>query len=69
MQLIFFQLYKTTEQCPFWEADSHTAGNKSLTFYGNQRYIIVFTKATISTYPEPDESCPYPHILYFYNPS
>jgi hypothetical protein len=33
--------------------------------YVTQRFIVVFTRPVINSYPEPDESSPYSHTLLF----
>jgi hypothetical protein len=38
-------------------------------FYGNWRFITVFTKSHHRSYLEPDGSSPYNHILFPYHPS
>jgi hypothetical protein len=33
-------------------------------FFGNRRFITMFTKPSTAPYPEPDQSSPYQPILY-----
>jgi hypothetical protein len=39
------------------------------TFYGIRRFITVFTRASIGTYPGPDQFCPYDAIPSLQDPS
>jgi len=58
------KLIKSVEQSASREANSRLASQRSFVFYGNRRYIIVFTRARHwSVQSQVTQSSPRPHAL------
>jgi hypothetical protein len=54
------------EQSHSWEANSHSAVQKIPSLLWNQKvHLLCSQKHTTEAYPEPDESSPHPHVLFF----
>ena len=47
-------------QSSSWEANRSSAVQEITHFYGNRRFITVFTEPTTCPYPEPDQCGPFP---------